>query len=164
MIRRLGFLAVLSLFAFILLTFPAPSNAQKAKQFAYIDLYKGSEGDKDLARKLLKNQIAEVKRVSGVDPFILAKMIEFNGNSKAMMFVILEGGSACIWRGCETYVLVKNGVDEKWQYGLDTYAGRIWIDTRKQKTDFPRVVTQAPTKKPEYWLWNGKRYKGVHGG
>ncbi len=165
---------ILCLLTCLLVWSASPAYAQKAAddfgvqakksptQFSYIDIYKPGAGDVDLAKALLKNEIAKYKKTSGVEAVVYARTVQFQGNdAKTMLFAQLDGPGACAWRGCAVYVLVKNGPNAKWAFGLTTFASDIWIDTRKQSAAFPRVVTQAPKERPEYWLWDGRIYKGA---
>lgn len=161
------FLRILAVFAVLALSPAAHAQSQiedvkKSKQFAYIDIYKPGKGDVELATALLKNEIEKFKKVGGAEPVVYARTVRFqSGGGKSMLFAQLDGPSACAWRGCAVYVLVKTSDDAKWAFGLTTQASDIWIDTRRQSTAFPRVVTQAPTERPGYWLWDGKQYRGA---
>lgn len=137
-------------------------DAKKGNQFAYIDIYKPGKGDVELATALLKNEIDNFAKAGGSAPVVYARSVQFKGgDGKAMLFAQLDGPSACAWRGCAVYVLVKPSEQAKWAFGLTTQASDVWIDTRRQTTAFPRVVTQAPKERPGYWLWDGKQYRGA---
>jgi hypothetical protein len=167
MMARHTLLAFLGIFfSCVLIASQVSVHAQqpkKSKQFRYINVYETSDEDRALAEVLLKNEIERFKKESGgADIIVNARSVTFrNSGGKRMMFAILEGSGACAFRGCASYVVIKRDEDSQWQSGVTTYASDLWIDTRPQGTLFPRVVTQATGRQPEYWIWDGKRFKGA---
>lgn len=128
--------------------------------FLQVDFQLQPADDTKLAAALLKNVLDKAVKKVDKPPYLAAKLVQFQGQGgKAMLFVSVSHPTLCLASTCKVYVLVKSGKDEKWAWGFDTYAFDAYIDTKKQKTKFPAVVTLMPDKSREYWLWDNGKYK-----
>lgn len=159
--RILTFLAILWAVFFVVLPFSS-AHAQSDHHFVQFNMEQ-DHPDVKLAKALLRN-IIDFDKAEGLgprdNPEMYAKRISF-GNGKEMLFARFYSKSTCAFRGCQGFVAVKNGLDSNWSLALNAVVlDYFYIDTRKQSTDFPRIVTETEGNASNvgYWLWRNNRY------
>ena len=127
--------------------------------YLQVDFQLQPHNDTKLASALLKNVIDKALKVHKKEPYLAAKHLTFKGqDGKQMLFVSVAHPTLCLASTCKVYVLIKPGADKGWAWGFDTYAFDAYIDTNKQTSVFPRVVTKMPDNSIEYWVWHNNKY------
>ena len=128
--------------------------------FLQVDFNMQPHDDTKLGRALLKNVIDEAKKSVDKEPYLAAKLVQFQGlDGKSMLFVSVAHPYTCLRSTCKVYVLIKKGKDSNWQWGFDTFAFDAYIDTKKQQTEFPRILTLMTDNSSEYWVWDNNKYR-----
>lgn len=140
----------------------AQSSDNNKRPTGFIDVVVNDQPHPDalLAEKLLSNIKKEWMKLENKEPFYSAKKIEFRGqNGKALLFVAVAHPATCGIRDCFLYVFVKDDDQSNWKWGFQTVASAFYVDTSRQQTAFPRILTQKAFEPYEYWVFDSDRYR-----
>lgn len=134
----------------------APAQQQPEAKYVTItvDETSTSKQAEDVARAIMKDEIAFHTKAVGSEPKIFAVYDSLNTENKfGYLLVVLYGPTACASQGCETYVFQNLGKN-KWQQVIKNTSNQIWRDKTHKPADIAMQGGNAPAM---LWRWDGKR-------